>query len=274
MLLLMFKQVNWSLVGITVGVFAGIALFFGVAIIIISKLMAIKSDERVELIKSKLGGANCGACGFAGCEEFAKALCEGKASVDKCGPAGVKNRTEINNILGVDSKGMGPTRIVVSCQGGIHCKDKFEYQGYGDCASQQLLAEGRKECSTGCLGSGTCVNVCPADAIDIREGVAHVIDRLCITCGTCVKECPKGIINRVPASARVHVACSSHCSGKEVSDFCSTGCIACGLCVKKCPHGAIHMDNKLAVIDYQKCTACGACVKVCPKKVIQTLEEI
>lgn len=40
-------------------------------------------------------------------------------------------------------------------------------------------------------------------------------------------------------------------------------CTGCTLCVRGCPFGAIHMENKIAVIDYNKCTLCGACYPIC-----------
>ncbi|MFO8145581.1 MAG: FAD-binding protein, partial [Candidatus Syntrophosphaera sp.] len=41
-------------------------------------------------------------------------------------------------------------------------------------------------------------------------------------------------------------------------------CVGCGACVKACAYDAIHMEEKLAVIDLEKCTLCGACVQACP----------
>ena len=79
---------------------------------------------------------------------------------------------------------------------------------------------------------------------------------------------PKGIIDRIPSSAPVYVACSSECKGKDVMNVCKVGCIACGICEKSCPHGAITMNGNLPVIDYSKCTGCLTCVAKCPRKII------
>ena len=46
------------------------------------------------------------------------------------------------------------------------------------------------------------------------------------------------------------------------------------MCEKKCPNGAIHVEDNLAVIDYDKCTSCGTCVSVCPAKVIRKCDEV
>lgn len=40
-----------------------------------------------------------------------------------------------------------------------------------------------------CTGCGICVNMCPANAIELNE-YAVVDDQLCIGCGACVPECP------------------------------------------------------------------------------------
>lgn len=40
-----------------------------------------------------------------------------------------------------------------------------------------------------CTACGSCVDVCPVDAITI-ENIAVVDEDTCIDCGTCVGECP------------------------------------------------------------------------------------
>ncbi|MEG1519592.1 MAG: 4Fe-4S binding protein, partial [Clostridia bacterium] len=119
--------------------------------------------------------------------------------------------------------------------------------------------------------SGSCVSVCPENAIKMKDGKSVVDKALCVACGACVKACPKHIISLIPRNAKVYVACSNVNKGKAVMDVCKVGCIGCGLCAKNCEYGAITMVDNLPRIDYSKCTGCGKCVEVCPRKTILKL---
>jgi ferredoxin len=118
------------------------------------------------------------------------------------------------------------------------------------------------------LGLGTCAKVCPFDAIHIEDGIAVVDEEKCTACGKCVSACPKGLLELVPVSKRVRVACNSNDKGKEVKQSCSVGCIGCRMCVKACEFDAIEFKDNLAHINYDKCTQCLACVEKCPTNAI------
>ena len=271
MLFLTLASIDWTKIGIVVGVMAAIGLFFGLLIILISKFCVIKEDPKIAEVSACLSGANCGGCGYPGCDGFAKALVEGSASLDDCGQTTKANKIEICNILGISFAGGDETVAVVCCNGGVNCADKFDYQGYGDCISQQILAKGRKECEVGCMGAGSCVDVCPNLAIECFDGYAHIDKDLCVSCGLCIRTCPKRLIKRVPKSAKVYVACSTECKGKDVMSMCKTGCISCGICQKLCPNDAIHLVNNVPIIDYAKCDGCLTCMHKCPRKVIKPM---
>ena len=53
-----------------------IGLLCAVMLTIASKFMAVEVDERIPMVRECLPGANCGACGFAGCDGYAAALVE------------------------------------------------------------------------------------------------------------------------------------------------------------------------------------------------------
>ena len=121
------------------------------------------------------------------------------------------------------------------------------------------------------MGEGTCVSFCPFYAISVENGVSKVDRALCEACGACVQKCPKELIELIPKSSMVYVACSSKCKGKDVMNTCKVGCIGCGICAKFCPENAITLTNNLPVIDYSKCSGCKTCVLKCPRKCIKEL---
>ena len=44
-----------------------------------------------------------------------------------------------------------------------------------------------------CDFCGTCVSVCPSDAIELRESSIRIDREKCTVCGFCVDTCPLGI---------------------------------------------------------------------------------
>lgn len=268
------RDIQWSSVAVAVGIMVGAAALLGVCIMLISKLCKVEEDPRIAEVTGCLAGANCGACGYPGCSGYAKALVEGKAGLDACGQTGADKKVQICNILGIEAQGgLEPTVAVVACCGGADAADRFEYVGETDCVSQSAFKGGKKQCSFGCLGGGTCSEVCPYGSVEVGENqVAKVSPVLCVGCGLCIKACPKKVIQRVPKTAKIYVACNSSCKGKEVMQACKNGCISCGKCARVCPEQAIQMQNNLPVIDYSKCVGCGKCAEDCPRGTIKYMQ--
>ncbi|MCH5160997.1 MAG: RnfABCDGE type electron transport complex subunit B [Clostridiales bacterium] len=229
--------------------------------------MAVDRDARIDDIERYLAGANCGGCGYPGCSQFAEALFKGETDISRCNPTSADNKKHIANILGMDETESEDTVAVVHCAGGNRAVDKYDYQGYGDCRSAEILSGGSKACEYGCMGLCTCVNSCPNNCIAISKSTgASEVDRgSCISCGACVAACPKKIIGRIPKSAKLYIACSNTTKGKEVIGVCKVGCISCGKCERTCPNGAITLSDNLAVIDYSKCIGCMQCAIACPR---------
>ncbi len=248
-----------------IGVLGALGLFFGVSLGFASKVFAVKTDPRVEAIRKVLPGANCGACGYPGCDGCASAMVEGKAAASACIVGGKPVAEEVANILGVEAGDINRQVATVLCQGDCNkAKDKYKYAGLRDCRAQNILSGGSKACSYGCLGCGTCVDVCEYDAIHIVNGVALVDKEKCVACKACIKVCPKNIIELVPYDKEVVVKCKSNDPGKVVRGNCSIGCIGCQICVKNCPEDAFSFENFLAKINYDKCTNCRICAEKCP----------
>jgi Na+-translocating ferredoxin:NAD+ oxidoreductase RNF subunit RnfB len=250
-----------------------LGLIFGVGLAIASKRFKVEVDQRLERIHGLLPGSNCGACGGAGCFGFAESLLSGKLSVDACRVSEEAVKGQIARLLGKKVEKKVKKIAILHCNGGIRVKDRFLYQGIKDCVAANLVLGGQKECSFGCLGFGTCVEVCPFSAISMSGEALAVVDKdKCKACNKCVLACPKKLFSLIPTTHNVYIACSSHDLGRDTRAVCPVGCIACKLCEKACKFDAIHVIDNLAVIDYNKCTSCGECVKVCPMKTIRVRE--
>ncbi len=250
-------------------IFIGLGLLMGALLALASKLFAVKKDEKAEAIKECLPGANCGGCGYSGCDAYASAVSAGDAPVNKCSVGGAEAASKIAQIMGVDAGEQVRMRAQVMCSGtGEYAKKKYIYEGIDDCVAASKIGGGDKMCKNGCIGLGTCVRACPFDAIVVEDGVAAVDYSKCKGCGICVSACPKGIIKLIPFDAKHWVGCMSVDDGKNTRKVCDVGCISCKLCQKNCPAGAINVDNFVASIDYDKCTGCDICTDKCPRHII------
>ena len=245
-----------------------IGLVAGVGLALASKFMAVPTDERVEKITEALPGANCGACGYSGCEGYAKAIASGEAEPDKCAPGGAAAAAEISEILGIELK-TEKKFAFIGCNGTNETvKLKYEYEGLESCSAAVLLHSGPLDCAYGCMALGDCVKACPFGALTMVESKPTVCIDMCSGCGLCAKACPKKLIKILPENAQVKIGCSNKEKGVSVVKTCTVSCIACGMCEKACEAGALKMENNLPVIDYNLCTACGKCKTACKRKVI------
>ncbi len=264
---------NYTLIILAFIILGALGVVFGIVLTIAEKKFAVEADPRVAQIRACLGGANCGACGYAGCDAFAVAVVEGEAKPSDCPPAGAKGAEAIAAILGSEYR--EPSERVVArvlCNGeqGV-VKDRYEYDGYQSCAVAASLAGGPKACRFSCIGLGDCAKACVFDAITMKDKLAQIDENKCTACGMCVEKCPRNVISLLPVKQTVYVACRNTDSGREARAACMMACIACGRCEKTCPSGAVKVVNGVAIIDDSKCTRCGACAKVCPCKCIEDL---
>jgi len=263
---------NFVAIASAIGIMGGLAALFGLGLGAAARKFAVHVEPEVEEILEVLSGANCGACGFASCKSYAEAVLNGTADVNQCVPGAQEVADAVAGIMGVESAKVENKVAKILCHGNrAVAVENFSYRGIQDCRAAALMFGGPKGCEYGCLTLGTCAKVCPFDAI--RQGdpgeIPHIDPNKCTSCGVCVRECPVSIIKLVPASAGVHVVCSSRAKGKQVRKVCENGCIGCGACKKVCPEDAIIVENNLATIVYDKCTECGLCVEKCPTDAIE-----
>ena len=67
-------------------ILAGLGIIFGVLIAVLSKVLYVEEDHRIEDVEKMLPGYNCGGCGKSGYHGLAMALIEEGASPDLCKP--------------------------------------------------------------------------------------------------------------------------------------------------------------------------------------------
>jgi electron transport complex protein RnfB len=248
---------------------AGFAILLSVSY----RFLSVKGDPKLEMFLSILPGSNCGACGHAGCLAFAESLVKETSEPTGCLAGGAAVAAKIAAAMGIVVEEQAELIAFVACNAGRKIsKSKYTYVGVDNCQAANILFGGDKACNYGCIGLGSCVRVCPFDAIHVNADGLAVVDRVkCRSCQKCVKACPRKLISMVPKHQTVFVACKNLDKGKKAKEVCEIACIACRICEKNCPEKAITIVNNLAVIDYTKCKLHGICVEKCPQKTILRL---
>ncbi len=254
-----------------VALLAVLGVIFGIALAVVASRFVVKVDPKVDQVRETLPGANCGACGFAGCMGYAEAVV-GNPDVapNLCAPGKSAVAEKIARITGKAAGAVDPRIARVFCQGGRgKSQRKFIYSGVMDCTAAVLAAGGDKSCDFGCLGYATCMRACPFDAITMSDDSLPLINKeKCTACGKCVAACPKQVIELGLMSKAVVISCHSRDKGVDTKKKCQVGCIGCGMCVRNCPVDAIKLENNLARINHDKCITCGLCIKKCPTSAI------
>jgi ferredoxin-type protein NapG len=122
-----------------------------------------------------------------------------------------------------------------------------------------------------CSRCGTCVSVCPAQAIKIDptaargHGAPYIVasEMPCVICEGlhCMKQCPSGALKFTPVAqidmgtAVWHEHLCVRSRGEE-----------CRICVDQCPIGevAIVLEAGRVKVIEEGCTGCGVCEHQCP----------
>ena len=257
---------------IAIAVVGAVGLVAGILLALISHFFAVEKGKTLKAISACLPGVNCGACGYKGCDDYALALSKGKAAPNKCVPGGETTAERLGQLLGIEVEPPKDVVAFVHCNGNCEATSKkATYEGIQSCRSAALVYGGPGQCRFGCMGFGDCAEVCPAGAICMKDGIAHVDSSKCLGCGLCENICPKKIITMVPQETRCVVMCSSRDKGAEARRACKNACIGCKKCEKTCAFGAITVSDNLATIDYDKCTGCGGCAQSCPTGAIKNV---
>jgi len=256
-------------------ILGGVGTFFATMIALARKKLYVWEDPRIDQVNAMLPGANCGACGFAGCRAFAEQLIAGATEPAICTVASPDDRVDIASYLGVDV-GTAANRVArLLCAGGCDVAPRSaEYLGLATCSAAAAVAGGGKACAWGCLGLGDCAVACDFDAIVMNEvELPIVIPEKCTACGDCVEACPKDLFTLMPLEHKLLVQCKNLLEGADAEAVCTVACNACGRCVADAAPGVIQMVNGLAVIDYgRNADATEAAIRRCPTGAIVWVE--
>jgi Na+-translocating ferredoxin:NAD+ oxidoreductase subunit B len=215
--------------------------------------LAWKRRKQVEAetlrIEAMLPGYDCGLCGQPDCRSYAAAIDRQGADPALCGPGGSRLESRLRSWL--SARPEDPRRLslraVVRCGGreGLAAR-AFPYDGRRECRSAAEMYGGPKSCKEGCLGLGSCVEVCPRGAIRVAAGLACISPSLCTGCGECAKICPNGVISLVPREQLWYVACSSTRAPAPRKADCAAACTACRECSDRSNRSEFFLEGELA----------------------------
>ena len=71
---------------------AGLAVILALLIVLFSHIFHVEEDPRIDAVAKLLPGANCGACGKAGCHDLDEALVSGEVKKVSACRAGKKDK--------------------------------------------------------------------------------------------------------------------------------------------------------------------------------------
>ncbi len=243
---------------------------------IASKRFYVYEDPRIEQVEELLPSSNCGACGTAGCHNFAEQVVEGKIEPGRCTVNSPDQNQNIASLLGVALGDVEKRVARLACAGGKHVATmRAKYAGLSSCRAATVAGGGGKSCAWGCLGLGDCADVCDFDAITMdMHGLPVVDGAKCTACGDCVDICPKNLFSIHGVSHKIWMACCNEEADGDVAEAaCEVACTACGRCAVDAAPGLISMVRNLAVIDYNNNdSADRKAIERCPTGAIVWLE--
>jgi NADPH-dependent glutamate synthase beta subunit-like oxidoreductase len=186
-------------------ILGGLGFAAALVLSIASKVFYVYVDPRVELVEDELAGANCGGCGYPGCNAAANAVVAGKANTGVCIVGGPESAEGVATVMGLPVEYREVEFAERECRCGSFYDPKlYDYIGANDCRAAFMIAQGPNISEFSCLGFGTCERGCPFDAISMSERNLPQIDyKRCTGCGTCEKLCPKNVMKVISESKKV-----------------------------------------------------------------------
>jgi electron transport complex protein RnfB len=126
-------------------------------------------------IDAWLPQTQCTRCGYPRCRDYADAVADGRADINRCPPGGEITLRALADLLGTPTKPLDP-----------------------ECGAHQPRQLAVIDESV-CIGCRKCIVACPVDAIVGAPKLMHtVIASECNGCGLCVPPCPVDCIDLPP----------------------------------------------------------------------------
>jgi formate dehydrogenase beta subunit len=183
----------------------GLGIAVGIVLALASKIFYVWVDPKIEAISEALSGANCGGCGYPGCNVAAIAVVAGKAKVNVCVVGGPESAEKVAQVMGLPVEYREVEFAERGCRcGSLYDPRLYDYVGVQDCRAAFMIAGGPNASEFSCLGYGTCSRACPFDAITMGNTNLPQIDyKRCTGCGACERICPKNVMRIVSESYKV-----------------------------------------------------------------------
>jgi len=260
---------------LSAAIVGGVGTFFALVIALAQRRFYVWEDPRIDAVTGRLPGANCGACGFAGCRAFAEGLVAGQTAPGTCTVMSAEERDSVATFLGVEVGAVQERVARLLCAGGCDVAPRAAgYLGLQTCRAAAAVAGGGKACAWGCLGLADCERSCDFGAITMSDtGLPLVEPGTCTACGDCVEACPKDLFTILPLDHRLIVQCRNLLEGAAADAVCAVVCNGCGRCAADGAPGLIRIEQGLAVIDYaQNALASPDAIRRCPTGAIVWVE--
>jgi electron transport complex protein RnfB len=133
----------------------------------------------IEAIDACLPQTQCTRCGYPRCRDYAAAIADGSADIDRCPPGDKVTLRALAGLLGRSPRPLDPAV-------GAHTP-----------RTRALIDEDT------CIGCRKCVDVCPVDAIVGARKLMHTVIAVdCTGCELCLPPCPVDCIRLEPAQPR------------------------------------------------------------------------
>ncbi len=124
-------------------VVAGLGALFGYLLSWAEKKLAIQKNEKEVQLEAVMPGANCGGCGFAGCNAYADAVARGEAEIGLCIPGGAATAAKMAEIMGTNAPVEGDNRRKVAH---VFCKGTATSPARNTCTRDWMTATAQLFC--------------------------------------------------------------------------------------------------------------------------------